>query len=345
MEAAAKIVALCREIDETARDIYAALGRVSGQPDLAEFWIKMSAEEAQHVQFWKRAEESGVLETMPEPFDEAGGVAGELERSLSRSRDMLGNVGPSTTVAQAFTVAYRMEFYLLHPAFEVLFKLMGPTAGDPNPGDEYESHITHFIEMLALHGAATPELELLGETIHKLWAENKRLATQSTHDDLTGLLNRRGFFNLSAQLAHLAARTGSLVGVMMIDIDRFKAVNDEHGHIVGDTALKGTARCLSERLRASDIAGRYGGEEFVILAPAVTPGGTAILAETIRASIQDSHPAGIPLTVSIGVAESELAGTIQEDLFELIRRADAALYLAKENGRNQVHVYAEEESS
>ena len=153
---------------------------------------------------------------------------------------------------------------------------------------------------------------------------------------MTAVLNRRGFFALSTQYAHLASRTGSKLGVMMIDIDHFKTINDQHGHVVGDRVLQDTARLLSTRLRASDVVGRYGGDEFIVLAVPVAEGSTWAVAEAIREAVANAQSHGIQVTVSIGIAEGELGSDAQADYLALIERADSALYTAKSDGRNRV---------
>ncbi len=100
----------------------------------------------------------------------------------------------------------------------------------PNPEDEYESHLKRFIDALNQFGKTSPEMELLGETLQRLWLENRNLARQSLYDNLTGTLNRRGFFDSIKPLSYLAQRSNLMVGIMMIDIDNFKTINDSYGH-------------------------------------------------------------------------------------------------------------------
>jgi len=235
-----------------------------------------------------------------------------------------------------------MEFYLLHPAFEVLFNLLGPLAGGTNPEDEYETHIAKFIDMFSKYCHVTPELELLSETLQRLWKENKKLALQSTHDDLTEILNRRGFFTLSIQFAYLAQRSKSTLAIIMIDLDHFKSINDNYGHLVGDRILKDTAGIIKQELRTSDIVGRYGGEEFIVLLPETKSGATANIAEKIRKAIEKNPPEGIPVTVSIGFAEGVMDQLVREEYMQLIKKADKALYIAKNGGRNQAMEYTSE---
>ena len=123
----------------------------------------------------------------------------------------------------------------------------------------------------------------------------------------------------------------------MLDADHFKSVNDVHGHQAGDEALRRIADTVRDNLRAADVVGRYGGEEFLVLLPDADRGTAARVAERVRQAIADG-PAGAeaqgvtPVTVSLGVAAVDPAA---EDLDELIRRADHALLQAKQNGRNR----------
>ncbi len=160
-----------------------------------------------------------------------------------------------------------MEFYLLHPAFERLFHFMKVLEGNEliSPEDEYDNHINELIEAMKVYNSASIELELLGETLSRLWAENKNLAIRSTYDDLTGIFNRRGFFDAINPLLHFAHRNKNRVGIIIFDIDHFKKVNDAHGHLKGDEVLKHIADVVKKNTRSSDIFARYGGEEFYYL--------------------------------------------------------------------------------
>lgn len=299
----------------------------------------MSDEESEHVAFWERAEQADGLGAIPGILEDTDTAVEDLEKVLSESRAMLHGMEARCDVARAFLIAYRMEFYLLHPAFVTLFQVLRPSAGEPDPADEYESHIEEFIEMLATHGAVTPELELLGDTIRRLWHENRRLVGQSTSDDLTGVLNRRGLFAFATQLAHIAARSGMPLGVLVIDVDHFKQVNDSHGHLTGDRVLRAIADVLASRLRASDAVGRWGGEEFAVVASPMVAGGMATLAEDLRQAVERAVPEGISVTVSIGAVESPIRqDDPREELLRLLALADAALYRAKERGRNRIEL-------
>ena len=127
---------------------------------------------------------------------------------------------------------------------------------------------------------------------------------------------------------------------MIFDIDHFKKVNDTYGHQAGDTVIQSVARVLREQLRDTDIAGRYGGEEFVVLLPDVDAAGARVFAERLRLIVerlQVSHDGQvIPFTISLGVAD---LSEPSHDHQQVIQWADQALYNSKRNGRNQVTVF------
>jgi diguanylate cyclase (GGDEF)-like protein len=168
----------------------------------------------------------------------------------------------------------------------------------------------------------------------------ERLRDQSIRDVLTNLFNRRYLEETFERELRRAERDGLPVGVLMLDIDYFKRFNDDFGHAAGDEVLRALGRLLNRQVRVEDIACRYGGEEFTLVLPGCSLEVTCARAEQLRAQVHELHisHAGTPLggiTVSIGVAAFPLHGAT--DLV-LLRAADAALYQAKQAGRNQVRV-------
>ena len=181
---------------------------------------------------------------------------------------------------------------------------------------------------------------LVGQSVMAL--ENARLhrivKNQAHVDGLTGLANRRHSEEaLTAELSR-AARFGGSLSVVMTDLDNFKAVNDEHGHPVGDTVLRRFARLLETSVRDVDTAARWGGEEFLLILPGTDAEGASQLAERIRARLEETTlltPEGIPIraTASFGVAAADAEEVSAE---HLVAAADAALYAAKRAGKNRV---------
>jgi diguanylate cyclase (GGDEF)-like protein len=170
-----------------------------------------------------------------------------------------------------------------------------------------------------------------------------QLVAKSRIDTKTGLLNAATWESEAVAEISRAVRTRSPLSVALMDIDHFKMVNDTHGHLAGDKALRAVTDALREQLRSYDLAGRFGGEEFVILLPQTHEANALSIAERLRAHIaampipveDDTRVAAyIRLTVSIGVAALGDAGT---ELTDLLTAADAALYHAKQTGRNKIH--------
>jgi diguanylate cyclase (GGDEF)-like protein len=174
---------------------------------------------------------------------------------------------------------------------------------------------------------------LLQHEIERRCQAEIRLRKLVTADQLTGLANRRSFLARARTALRIARRYGQPLSLLLIDVDHFKQVNDRHGHQAGDRALQRMARILESELRESDTAGRIGGDEFVALLPQTDAESAACAAERIRAAVaRQTEPPFF--TVAIGVAEARPGGT--EQLNDLLRAADQALYQAKEGGRDRV---------
>lgn len=168
--------------------------------------------------------------------------------------------------------------------------------------------------------------------------DDQTLRQMAVHDELTGAPNRRALMTMAARLTAKAHREGTPLAVLMLDIDRFKLVNDRLGHVAGDAVLRELTRVIAASLRTYDIYGRYGGEEFVVLLPGLGLAEALSAAERIRAAAERSRPPqheAAHYTVSIGVAWTVPQGP---DLEPLLRASDMAMYRAKELGRNRVEV-------
>jgi diguanylate cyclase (GGDEF)-like protein len=170
-----------------------------------------------------------------------------------------------------------------------------------------------------------------------------QLAAIALTDPLSGCLNRRGFEQQLAREAARAARAGSEVALLAVDVDYFKRVNDTFGHLAGDAVIREIGALLRETTRAGDVVARIGGEEFMVLAPATNAAGAFNLATRVLEAFRRRTFAGvegrIPITASIGVVADRVR---DEHMVEALRaRADEALYAAKRGGRNRVSVWVE----
>ncbi len=176
--------------------------------------------------------------------------------------------------------------------------------------------------------------------VHRREATLQRAHADATTDPLTGLYNRRGLEPLLDQALARASRTGEEISVLLIDIDYFKTVNDELGHAAGDRALQEVASALKNAIRPSDVAVRLGGDEFAVLLAGADATGAMVVCDRVRRTLARVNPlAPRPLTLSIGVADLSVldrpvAGPASRAA--IMAAADAALYIAKANGRDGV---------
>jgi diguanylate cyclase (GGDEF)-like protein/putative nucleotidyltransferase with HDIG domain len=176
-------------------------------------------------------------------------------------------------------------------------------------------------------------LEMLKQSQEEINRQNQELQALATTDPLTGCTNRRSFFAQFETHWASAKRYGFRVSAVMVDVDRFKGINDRFGHSVGDQVLQHVAGVLKSLAREGDIVCRYGGEEFCVLLTHTDVEGAALAAERYRVAIESSAAAGIAVTASLGVSSDELGA---ESPQMMIDEADKALYAAKQSGRNRV---------
>ena len=225
----------------------------------------------------------------------------------------------------ALFVGFLILRLLLRGVFAIL-----PVFTDGTPSAEISpAALMFFITVLLMQGFAV--LLLINEQLQK------KMLALAEYDELTGLLNRRGMINRFTRMQLRAFRSGSpQIYMAIIDIDHFKLINDRYGHAIGDQALIGFARRLETLIRPNDICARLGGEEFAIFWFGTQPEMAAAMTERIRLAVA-IHPfqtrkGPLHFTVSIGSCRMR----DDENLDELIDRADMALYAAKQAGRNQV---------
>jgi diguanylate cyclase (GGDEF)-like protein len=178
------------------------------------------------------------------------------------------------------------------------------------------------------------------KVVNELQRMQAEFRQQANTDPLTGIYNRRMLYNLAEPAFELARRHNLPLSAIMIDLDNFKRVNDQHGHAVGDHVLRAMSEFVQSKIRGTDIFGRFGGEEFVLILPETTLEGAVFLIERIRKAIEE-HPFVIgeivvPLTISAGV--TTLVSGQDQLIDNLIDKADRAVYRAKANGKNCVSI-------
>jgi diguanylate cyclase (GGDEF)-like protein len=202
--------------------------------------------------------------------------------------------------------------------------------------DDYLTKPFHAQELLARLRIGKRIIDLQG----KLIAAREALRDAATHDSLTGLWNRTVVVDLLKGELNRTQRQYGFLSIIMLDVDHFKAINDTYGHQVGDTVLCEVAKRLTSVVRPYDAAGRYGGEEFLIVLPRCDEHDSVDIAERIRACIDDypvdTYAGRVSVTASLGVSITGGDNSVEFESF--LRCADDALYRAKKSGRNRVEV-------
>jgi diguanylate cyclase (GGDEF)-like protein len=201
--------------------------------------------------------------------------------------------------------------------------------------NEYEKLFRQTMRIVKMGDRMQSRLSTLNETLR---CKQEELCYLATTDVLTGLCNRRSFMELAQQELERSGRHNLSLSLLLLDVDRFKLVNDRFGHQAGDMVLKHIAETGRSTLRKIDVFARFGGEEFVVLLPETGLEGAAVVAERLRMNMADYKilvgDRMLSYTASIGVASCR--GTALPDLGALIKAADEALYASKNKGRNMV---------
>ena len=331
-----EILDVCLFLDESAATIYRNLSSNVSDSDLKAFWNRMHEEEKTHISWWESLLDLAQRGALPQIFDEPENVLNELSLKKRKVHEFLTQSSSSLSVTDQFLLAYRLEFYMLHAAFVQLWYFLDIVEPkESTPEQEYDTHISSFIHTMQKYGTATQELEVLGEAIDHLWTTIKQVNRDANLDILTNVLNRKALFNTIRTLAYLSKRNRLTSGMLLIDIDMFKQINDRYGHQKGDHVLRQVARIISSNTRRSDVFGRYGGEEFLLFLPQVEQASMENFAEKLRSSVETGTKPDIPATISIGGASTLFSGNVEKELDALIKKADDLMYQAKREGRNK----------
>ncbi len=204
-----------------------------------------------------------------------------------------------------------------------------------------DDYLTKPFNVDELHARVRADKRIL-ELQKELIQAGESLRFEALHDHLTGLWNRGAVLNLLQREEQRRQRSGDALGVIMVDVDHFKAINDSHGHLVGDVVLTEVAKRLTASVRGYDSVGRYGGEEFLIIVPGCNPQGLIISAERLRGVIAEtpinSASGPIPVTISVGLVSVGPGNLKPVEHIALVQAADSALYRAKAKGRNRVEI-------
>lgn len=330
-----EILELCVELDTLAHRTYRGLSDCSADPRLTTVFEQMATEERQHVDWWGDLLMAWDAGLVPDIADEQGirerliDVAEEVRRASAITCEDL-------STDDMLELAAHLEFYMLDPVFGELLDLMQP-GNRVKTREAYSRHVLRLIETIEEHYSEAGLARFLARVLKRAYRDQQRLAQLAMRDQLTGLYNRRGLVGHLGQWLSWSARYGRPVAVALIDIDNFKRVNDVYGHSTGDNALAAVAEALAGVVRSSDIVGRFGGDEFLVLAPETEGAELSKLMgrmiEAVRAARVEYR--GEPIDLSVSCGGAWLEGGVEVSGESLVAQADRSLYLAKNDGRDR----------
>jgi diguanylate cyclase (GGDEF)-like protein len=335
------ILELCVRLDTIAMDTYAHVADICDDPAIAAFMATLSSEEAAHVMWWSELLDAWDAGLLPDIFADGDDVRARMDETLADITAALPEPERDTcTAEQALTLAVAIEFYMLDPVFAELIELTGPGVSTARQ-DSYSQHVARLVSAIE---SSYPDKSLAGfmaRALRRAWRDNRQLAAYATRDPLTYLANRRALVQNLLQWTAWSARYGRPLTLVFFDLDDLKKINDTYGHVTGDTVLAAIGRALAGVVRQSDLAARYGGDEFAVVAPETSAEEARHLQGRILAAV---HDLAIPVdrtttlrpTVSVGaVVVIDSPDSIPRTVDELFAAADRGMYAAKMAGRDR----------
>lgn len=330
-----RILELCVAMDRIAHETYTAMAASTADDDLATVFMRMAREERQHVEWWTDllvAWESGLIPDLVDEhdmLDKLTELRSEFDGAMPESID-------SMSPDEMLDLAARLEFFMLDPIFGELIDLMQP-GSRADMSRAYAAHVYRLVETIEVHCDQGGLAQFLARVLKRSYRDQQRLAALATRDQLTRLLNRRGLLGHLRQWSSWSARYGRPLSVLLLDIDKFKTLNDTLGHAAGDLALQAVAGALQNAVRDADLVGRFGGDEFLILAPETGREDLELLMKRVLESVRsiEFHFDDERVDLSVSVGGSWTAGGEDTPIESIIAAADRSLYAAKESGRDR----------
>lgn len=335
------ILELCVRLDTIAKDTYARVADTCDDPGIAAFMRTLAGEEAAHMVWWSELLDAWDAGLLPDIFADSDDVRARMNETLADITAALPEPERETcTAEQALTLAVSIEFYMLDPVFAELIDLTGPGVATVRQ-ESYSQHIARLVTAIE---SSYPDKSLAGfmaRALRRAWRDNRQLAAYATRDPLTYLANRRSLVQNLLQWTAWSARYGRPLTLVFLDLDGLKKINDTYGHVTGDTVLVAIGQALASVVRQSDLAARYGGDEFAVVAPETSAEEARQLQDRIVTAV---HEVAIPVdrittlhpTVSVGaVVVIDSPDSVPRGVDELFEAADRGMYAAKMAGRDR----------
>ena len=329
---------ICVELDSLARETYRQLAAAASNRDLRGTLRDLGDDERVHVSWWEEllhAWDDGLL---PDIINDSEEIMRDLERRRAEVAALLPEDLSGMSDRELIAMAARLEFFMISPVFSDLIDLVEPAQAKVRHR-AYRNHLRKLTGLIERLEGSDALVGFLARVLDRVSEDNRKLAAQATHDALTGLKNRRSLDEHLSQWLSWSGRYGRPLGILLVDIDNLKAINDASGHDVGDRALTAVAETLERIVRGSDLVARYGGDEFVIVAPergdeAVQSLAGRIVRAARALTIQSNDGDELTASVSVGsAAVRPLHAPLSPA--SVLSMADQSLYAAKREGRNR----------
>lgn len=329
------ILERCIRLDTLARDSYREMARACDDVAIAAELDGLADDREEHVDWWTRiltAWDEGLIPDIANEHD----LASELELIERSVAEVLPASFDSCTCDEMLETAARVEYLLLNPFFGELAELMGP-GSHSDRWSAYSRHIRRLMNAIDRFHAPDATARFYSRMLARASRDVERFITLSMRDELTGLYNRRGVLSHLEQWLAWAARYGRPLSIVLIDVDDFQRINDRFGHRQGDEALAAIAGIVRAAARSSDIVGRFGGDEFLVVAPETGGPELVRLMQRLREHLHRSPLAlsGTPVPVSASIGGAWVGGGTSIEPETLLAAADRSLYEAKESGRDR----------
>jgi diguanylate cyclase (GGDEF)-like protein len=336
-----EILESCVRIDEAAQAAYLDMQARCTDTDAAALLGHLAAGKGTHAGWWRELVEEWDAGRLADAWPGAANAAEDLEATAAALALAAASAPGALDAREALLAAARIEFLALDPVFAELIELSEPGLARTRH-ESFDAHISALAAALDdRFGPDSPDAFMA--TVLRRTRHNNRAATRfAMRDALTGLGNRRALAAQAGQWAAWSARYGGAMSFVLIDIDEFRAVNDEWGHGVGDRVLVALATAITTTVRSADLVTRLGDDEFIVLAPELEPDGAQVLAGRLLATIRALRvPAEgdtyLTLTASAGIATVfDPPDSQPRALDDMLAAADRSLAAAKSAGRDSI---------
>ncbi len=336
-----EILESCVRIDESAQSAYLDMQAKCTDAGVAAMIGWLAAGKAVHAGWWRELLEEWDAGRLPDAWSQSEGATADLEAIVEELSLVAAGLSDAPDAQEALQAAARIEFLSLDPVFSELIELSEPGLAHARH-EAWDAHINAVAAALDdAFGAGSPEA-FMSTVLRRTRHHNQAVTRFATRDSLTGLGNRRALAAQAGQWASWSARYGGAMSFVLVDIDRFREINDVWGHGVGDRVLVALAKAIKATVRSADLVTRLGDDEFIVLAPELEPDGAKILAGRLLANIRAlkvpaEGGAYLTLTASAGIATVfDPPDSQPRALSDMLAAADRSLASAKPDGHDAV---------